>query len=187
MQYVIQFFAFPASFIAAIAWLSKVLVTKGIEHSAQVALERLRHEFNLELERNKTKYSNLQQLRIDPLLSLYSSISDMVSKASHLQTLLNIGTTLEESEVEELYEAVRTAEEKYNCALLFMPDTVDSLSTSIISNVGGAEQSHYIEMRSGSKDFEKACQCLLRGLNKNLGDSLRSLAKEMKNLLGVEV
>ena len=186
MEYIIQFFAFPATFIAAVAWLAKVLVSKGIEHSSQIALEGLRHEFNLELERSKTKYSTLQQLRIEPLLSLYFSISDLVSKASHLKNLLTAGIDLEESEVKGLYTAVLAAQEKYNSAILFMPENVESLSNNIIYAISSAEMSHHIEMQGGSNKFQKACQCLLNGLKMDLEASLKSLARELKELLGVE-
>ena len=197
--YALKYFATPSVVIVAVAWLFKQIVLQKLNLQSALMLEKfrsemqqnlesVRYQFNQDIEDYKTRFSRLQDKRLDPLLSLYFSISELCSLASHLKTLISFNPEDDiSSYIEELKDLGDRAKQEYLKSLLFLPEPIAREAENLISNIRNAELEYYIEIKGSSGDKAKARRVLQKNLTINYDNEVEKLAKKLRFLLGVEI
>lgn len=196
--YVLKYFVTPTALIAAVAWLSKQIVLQALSTQSALAIEKFRHEmqhhlekaryqFSRDIEEHKARFARLQEKRLDPILNLYSSVSELSSHATHIQTLLKYVPEDDiSSEVEQLEKLGERAEQEYLKSLLFLPDPIANKAQALIWSIRNAELEYYSEITHHSKDPTKARSELQKSLTGDFARETADLAQQLRFLLGVE-
>ncbi|MBI1815913.1 MAG: hypothetical protein HYR72_13115 [Deltaproteobacteria bacterium] len=208
-KFAIQYLGAPSVVLAAAAWLCREIVKQSLriqgdrfksslEHKSALAIEQVRqeahkqleaarHAFSLDLERQKSRFVRLQDERVAPLLILYSAVSGMALRARNLQTILeSLPDSDVTSDVEQLEALFGPAEKAYLQSLLFLPEEIAAAVEKLISGIRDAELRHYIELTHQSQDPVAARAQLKHGLKGDFDKQTRSLARQLRQLLGVE-
>jgi len=197
--YVLKYFATPSVVIAAVAWLFKQIVLQNLNIQSALMLERfrsemqqdlesVRYQFNRDIEEYKTRFSRLQDKRLDPILSLYLSISELCLLASHIKTLIDFNPEDDVSSyIEELRDLGDRAKQEYLKSLLFLPEPIAREAEKLIANISNAELAYYTEIKGGSGDKAKARRILQKNLTIDYDSEVKKLAKELRFLRQVEI
>lgn len=208
-RFIVQYFAAPAALVAAVAWLAREIIkhflaTQGekarmaIEHQSSLAIERVRqdaasqlesarHQFNLQLERQRARFSRLQDERVSPLLELYRAMATLSEYAVNVHVIASIDTDSDiDSYLSELNERYEAANKAFFQSLLFLPEPTADQVERLLSTVRDAEQNHYIELKYASKDRALARSHLVKALDRDFTGQTRAFAREIRQLLGVE-
>jgi hypothetical protein len=197
--YIVKYFAAPATVIAAIAWLAKesvlqsiktqsMLVVEKSRQEMQQNLEKLRYQLTRDVEDFKTRFSQLQEKRFEPILKFYSSIAELCSHASHIHVNLTYfpDEKIDAHYSETLEDLISKAKEDYFRVRLFLPESIAHNSKNLIDMIASSEMDYYVELKGGSGDWTKAQKKLQRKLAINYDDELGKLSREIRFLLGVE-
>lgn len=205
--YVLQYAVTPAAVVAAVAWLFRTIVLEGLKregdalrarlerdsalaieqvrHEAEQQLESVRYQLNRSLEEHKVRFARLQDKRVEPLLTLYSTIAQLSSGATHLQILLQVNPADDvRSDIEDLKQQASAAREAYLRSLLFLPSALARSVDVLIRSIENAETAHYIALRNGSP--EEAREAFRQRLSSDYGALTGQLADQIRALLGVE-
>ena len=176
---VLQYVAAPAIVIGAIAWLLRALFTRFLElqtaratidleqkstlaidevrRDSQRQIESAKHALSLQLERQKSRFTRLQNERIGPLLNLFSAISGVTSKTEHLQVVLGISPEEDfTDDLKEIEDQLQVARDAYFQSLLFLPEPIADLIEKLLDGVREAEQGHYVARTYQAASIEGA-------------------------------
>lgn len=199
IEYVLKYVATPATVIAAVAWLAKeislqiiktqsALAVEKSRHEMQQNLDKLRYQINRDIEDFKTRFSNLQERRFEPLLKFYSCVSELCAHASviHANVTLYPNEEIPSNYAEELEELIRKAQKEYFNVRLFIPESIANKSKSLIDKIYNAEMNYYVELKGGSGNHIEAQKILQERLVGSYNHELENLSKEIRFLLGVE-
>lgn len=197
----------PAVIAGALAWLLKTILKEalsreserlrsGIERDSAVALERVRqeaqaeiakvqHQLSMELESYKVRFARLQEKRIEPLVSLFSSVAGLCSKIMVAKIVLDMES---DEEWDERLETLRIDSiavlTQYHSARIYLPGpTAQRIQSLIVSIRRGLLMYKAQAARPSSTRSRDAFKEYLGQDYKALGEEL---AAEVRSLLGVE-
>lgn len=198
-EYILKYLATPAVFIAVFAWLCKEIVLQIIKTQSALVLEKsklevqktldeLRYQLNRDIEDFKTRFSHLQERRFEPLLKLYSSISELCSQASlvYINSTYYSNEEIESDYIDKLEDLIGKARQEYFNVRLFLPDSIAIKAKSLIENIAKAEMDYYVDLKGGSCEKIKAQKIFQTVLHPDYENELENLSKDIRSLLGVE-
>lgn len=201
--------AVPTVVLGAVAWLSREIVQRllalqaertrvNLENASTLAIERvrqeaskeiesIRHTLSLDLERQRSRFGRLQEVRLEPLVHLHSQMTELLSAAERIQTELRHFPDDDISELlEKLLACLRDAESALARAVLFLPSDLAQSIESLLVKIRDAEMYYDIAVRYRSLDAVSARAELGERLTQNFSEAARSLTARFRPLLGVE-
>ena len=185
--------------IGTIAWLLRAIFTRFLElqtaratidleqkstlaidevrRESQRQIESAKHALSLRLERQKSRFTRLQDERVGPLLKLFSAISEVTSTTEHLQLVLRISPEEDfTDDLKEIDDQLQAARDAYFQSLLFLPEPIADLIEKLLDDIRGAEQGHYLARTYQSASIEDANAELAKSLQTKFSAQTREFA-----------